>query len=136
MQNTLRSPFRLVAVALLVMAASAFTATAAHAVTLDVPFAFAVGNKVCPAGHYTVRADDLRSSVELVGVSNGFKWVIHPGDAGPTDNRVILNFVDVGSQHLLRSIQYGPMTTSRIDKKTRELIAAQNGTAITATMGQ
>jgi hypothetical protein len=136
MQNAFRSPFRFLAVALLVLTGTAFTAQSAHATTLDVPFAFTVGNQVCPAGRYTVRTDDLGSSVLLTGQSQGFKWVIHPGDPAPTDNRIVLKFDIVGSQYALRSVQYGPMITSRLDKKTKESISARNTAVIGADMGQ
>jgi hypothetical protein len=136
MQTKLRSSLRLLGMASLVLAATAFTANAARAATLNVPFAFTIGNKICPAGQYTVHTDSLGNSVELVGASHGFKWVIHPGDPAPTDTRVILRFDTVGSQYALRSIQYGPMTTSRLDKKTKESISASNGVSLTAGMGQ
>lgn len=124
MQITLRS----LVVASVALAASMFTAQAAHAATtITVPFPFMVGDKVCPAGQYSVRTDDLGSTVELVGHANGFKWVIHPGDPAPTDNRVILKFAAVGSEHVLQSIQYGPMTTSRLDKRASQLETAQSG---------
>jgi hypothetical protein len=136
MQNKLRSSLRLLGMASLVLAATAFTANAAQAATLDVPFAFTVGNKICPAGQYTVHSDVMGNSVELMGASQGFKWVIHPGDPAPTDTRVILKFDALGSQYTLRSIQYGPMITSRLDKKTKESISASNGISLTAGMGQ
>jgi hypothetical protein len=136
MQIKLRSSLRLLGMASLVLAATAFTANAARAASVDVPFAFTVGNKICPAGHYTLHTDHLGNSVELVGASQGFQWVIHPGDAAPTDTRVILKFDATGTQYALRSIQYGPMTTSRLDKKTKESISASNGVSLTAGMGQ
>jgi hypothetical protein len=122
MQNTLRS----LVLASAVLAASAFTATAARAATaVNVPFAFTIGDKVCPAGHYIVSKDTLGGAVELMGEAQGFKWVLHPGDPAPTDPRVILSFANVGSQHVLQSIQFGPLTTSRLDKKVRESETAQ-----------
>ncbi len=136
MQYALRSPLRFLAVAFLVLTATAFTANTAHATTLDVPFAFTVGNQVCPAGQYTVHSDDLGSSVTLMGNARGFKWVIHPGDPAPTDNRVILKFDAVGSRYALRSVQFGPMTTSQLDKKTKESISARNTVAIGAELGR
>ncbi len=136
MQNKLRFPLRILGMASLVVAAMAFTANAAHAVTLNVPFAFTVGNKVCPAGLYSVRSDRLGDTVQLTGPSQGFNWVIHPGDPAPTDSRVILRFDTDGSQYTLRSVQFGPLITSRLDKKTRESISASNGVAVTGGMGQ
>lgn len=134
MQNTLRFSVRFLAVASAALGAAMFTTQAARAATaLNVPFAFTVGGKVCPAGRYMVRTDDLGGSVELLGQARGFKWVIHPGDPAPTDNRVVLKFDSIGSQHVLRSVQFGPMTTSRLDKRIKESeVATQGGTAVEA----
>ena len=117
MQNTLRS----LILASVALAAVAFTANSAMAAsTVNVPFSFKVDGKVWPAGHYMIKADDLANSVELQGKSQGFKCVIHPGDAGPNDQRVILKFDRVGSEHILRSMQYGSLTTSQLDKKPKQ----------------
>jgi hypothetical protein len=129
MRITLRS----LVMASVALAAATFTAQAAHAATtINVPFAFAVGDKVCPAGQYTVRTDDLGSSVELIGASNGFKWMVHPGDPAPTDRRVILKFATAGNTHVLQSVQFGPMVTSRIDTRDSRIETAQTGTGTTA----
>ena len=114
MQNTLRS----LVLASVVLATAAFTVqTAMAATTLNVPFAFTVGDQTLPAGHYAVVHDSNNNSVKLVGATRSFTWVIHPGDGAPSDNRVILKFDDLGSVRTLRAIQYGPMTTSQLDKK-------------------
>jgi len=114
MQNTLRS----LVLASVVLATAAFTAQTAMAATiLNVPFTFTVGNQTLPAGHYTVVRDNSSNAVKLVGATRSFTWVIHPGDAAPSDQRVILKFDDLGSAHALRAIQYGSMTTSQLDKK-------------------
>jgi hypothetical protein len=102
-----------------VLATAAFTVPAAMAATtLDVPFAFTVGNQTCPAGHYLVERDSNGSAVKLVGATQSFTWGIHPGDPAPSDNRVVLKFDDIGSAHALSAIQYGALTTSRLDKKS------------------
>jgi hypothetical protein len=129
MRNTFGSSLRFLAVAAVAVAAGTFTAQAAHATTLTVPFAFQVGDKVCPAGNYQVRRDGMSNSIEMVGNARGFKWIIFPGDPAPTDQRVILKFASVGSRHVLRSVQFGSMTTSRLDKKFRELEVAEQSQA-------
>jgi hypothetical protein len=105
--------------------ASAFLATAAltvpaamAATTLNVPFAFTVGNETCPAGHYLVERDNTGNAVKLVGATQSFTWGIHPGDPAPSSTRVVLKFDDTDSGHALSEIQYGPLTTSRLDKKS------------------
>ncbi len=107
--------------------ASAFLATAAFTVqtamaatTLNVPFAFTVGNQTCPAGHYIVERDANGGAVKLVGATQSFTWGIHPGDPAPTDSRVVLKFDDTESGRALSAIQYGSLTTSRLDKKASQ----------------
>ncbi len=114
MKNTLRS----LVLASVVLATAAFTVKAAMAATvLNVPFAFTVGNQTLPAGHYTVARDNSSNAVKLVGATRTFTWVIHPGDAASSENRVVLKFDDLGSARALRAIEYGSMTTSQLDKK-------------------
>ena len=114
MKNTLRS----LVLASTVLATAAVTVkTAMAATTLNVPFAFTVGNQTCPAGHYLVERDFNGNEVKLVGATTSFTWVIHPGDAAPSENRVVLKFHDIGSAHTLSAIQYGSLTTSRLDQK-------------------
>jgi hypothetical protein len=101
-----------------VLATAAVTVpTAMAATTLDVPFAFTVGNETCPAGHYLVERDSNGNAVKLIGATTSFTWGVHPGDPAPTDTRVVLKFDDDGSAHALSAIQYGSLTTSRLDKK-------------------
>jgi hypothetical protein len=95
-------------VASAVLATAAFTvSTAMAATTLNVPFAFTVGNETCPAGHYIVERDSAGIAVKLVGATRSFTWGIHPGDGAPTDSRVVLKFDDTDAGHALSAIQYG-----------------------------
>jgi len=113
MQNSLRS----LVLASAVLATLAFTVkTAKAATTINVPFAFTVGNETCPAGHYLVERDLDGAAVKLVGATQSFTWGIHPGDPAPSDTSVVLKFDDAGSEHALSAIQYGALTTSRIDR--------------------
>ena len=94
MLNAIRS----FALASVVLASAAFTAQiAVAATTLDVPFAFTVGNQTLPAGHYTVVRDDSAGLVKLVGATQSFTWGIRPGDFAPSYNHVVLKFDDLGS---------------------------------------
>jgi len=105
-----------------VLAAVAFTATTAKAdATVKVPFSFTVAGKSCPAGLYTVKHDITRSMVTLTSKNSpqAFTWVLGPGDAAPTTTAVILKFNEEGETHTLRSVQYGSLITSRLDKKTK-----------------
>ncbi len=108
-----------------VMAAAALTAHSAMAETnLNVPFNFTVQGKSCPAGLYKVIGTDGGNAVILAGASRSFTWLVHPGDPPPSDRRVVLKFDEVGSHHLLRSVQYRNQITSRLDKRSRDIESA------------
>ena len=101
------------------LAAVAFTTQTAMAetATVNVPFNFIVAGKACPAGHYMIERDDARNSVGLAGYAHGFLWFTHPGDPSPNSRSIVLSFDKLGSDHILRSVQYGSQITSRLDKK-------------------
>ncbi len=102
-----------------VLAAVALAATTAKAeVTIKVPFNFTAGGKICPAGYYTVQHDDHGSFVSLISRSSSqiFTWVVGPGIDSP--GKIALKFDEVGNSHVLQSVQYGTLITSRLDKKT------------------
>lgn len=117
MRITLRS----LVLAPVVLVAVAFTAHSAMAASVNVPFNFSVNGKMCPAGQYTVQADAWGDSVKLSSGSRSFTLLIHPGNPAPTDKRVVLEFDQVGTRHLLRTIQYRDQITSRLDKRTSDL---------------
>ena len=114
MKITIRS---LVLASAVLVTAAFSTNTAMAATTLNVPFAFTVGNDICPAGHYLVERDITGNFVKLVGATTTFTWGVHPGDSAPSDTRIVLKFDDTNAGHALSAIQYGSFTTSRLDKK-------------------
>ena len=101
-------------------AAAAITTSAMAETTVNVPFKFTAAGQVCPAGYYTVKHDDNRNFVTLTSKDAGtsFTYVIGPGAAAPTDRKISLKFDNLGGTHVLQSIQYGPLITSRLDKQT------------------
>ena len=114
MKNTLRS----LVLASAVLATAALTAKAATAITtLNVPFAFTVGNHTCPAGNYMIQHALNGDAVRLIGSKQSFTWVVFPGEAAPNDNRVVLKFDSIESGHALNAVQYGSMTTAQLDEK-------------------
>ncbi|HVU45402.1 MAG TPA: hypothetical protein VHD85_04700 [Terracidiphilus sp.] len=116
MRFTLRSHV----LAPVILMAAAFTAHSAMAETkLDVPFNFTVDGKPCPAGQYTVRVDERANAVHMTGAARGFTWLLVPDNSLSNNNRVILKFDEVGSQHILRSVQYHNQTTTRLDKRSK-----------------
>ncbi len=110
-----------------VAAAAAFTPTTASAETstLNVPFSFAVGNKICPAGTYFIRHDPSGARLQLKSedASKTFNWMAIPSAANGT--RVVLKFDEVGGTHVLQSVQYGTLATPRLDKKLKIFDEAQ-----------
>ena len=116
----MRSIFYRIVVASAVVAGAALATTSARAeAVIKVPFSFNVDGKAFPAGLYAVRHDDRGNFVTLAakGSEQSFSTILVPGEPDPTDRKVALNFDVVGQTHFLRTIQYGPMSTSVLDKK-------------------
>ena len=97
------------------MAAAALATNTAMAETLKVPFTFTVDGKEFPAGLYSVQRQSSHNLVTLTSrdASQSFTWGVAPGDPAPTDTAVTLRFSEA---HALRSVQYGPLITPRLDK--------------------
>jgi hypothetical protein len=110
-----------------VLAAAALTTnTAMAATTLKVPFSFTVEGKNWPAGMYTVEQDSTANLMTLRSKdgSRSFSGIIGPGEPGPTEVRIALKFEQVGSTHVLRSVQYGSQITPRLDKNPKQSMYA------------
>jgi hypothetical protein len=119
----MRTIFRSLVLASVVMAAAALaTTTAKAASTLNVPFSFTVAGKICPAGLYTVEKDPFRSVVIFKSkeAPRSFTWLLRPGGSELPSSRVTLKFDPQGETHALQSIQYGTLITPRLDKKSRQ----------------
>ena len=101
-----------------VMAAAALATNTAMAETVKVPFNFTFDGKDLPAGYYSVKREMSQNMVTLRSnaTSQSFTWIIAPGDPAPTDTAVTLRFSELGETHALRSVQYGPLITPRLDK--------------------
>ena len=106
--------------ALAFLATAALATTSAKAETnLKVPFDFTVAGQTMPAGQYILQHDQSLNSITLRSKANGktFTWLVGPGAVDPTGNHVDVKFDQVGDDsHILRSIQYGSQTTSRLDQ--------------------
>ena len=105
-----------------VMVAAALATNVAKAeTTIKVPFSFIVAGKTFPAGLYVISRDEKdHGYVTLLAKGSGqsYSCLLEPGAPDPTDRKVALNFDLVGQTHLLQSIQYGPMITAKLDKKS------------------
>ena len=103
-----------------VAAAAFLTATAEAQTTLQIPFCFNVGGSTLPAGTYSLERGPRNGFVILRSTATpaSFSWTLSPGEPAPTDTRIVLRFDQVGEVHMLRSVQYRSLTTSRLDEKT------------------
>jgi hypothetical protein len=106
-----------------VLAAAALATTAMAETTVKVPFDFTVKGKTWPAGLYAVQMDSNRSRIMVTSkkTSNSFGWTTTTGVADPKSTNVVLKFDADGGSHALRSIQYGSVTTPRLDGDSTEL---------------
>lgn len=118
----MRSVLRNLGLASAVVSTAALATNAAMAATVNVPFNFTVAGKNLPAGYYSVRREVSQNIVTLRSYKTpqSFTWILAPGDPAPTDSAVVLRFDELGEAHALQSVQYGPLITSRLDKKTRQ----------------
>ena len=118
----MRSILHRIVLAPAVMVAVALAANVAKAeATIKVPFSFTVQGKTFPAGLYSVSRDDRGHgfvTLAAKGSPQSFTCLLAPGSPGPTEEKVALNFDLIGEAHVLQSIQYGPMISARLDKKT------------------
>jgi hypothetical protein len=116
MKNVLSS-LGLASVAMAAVALATVPAVAESASTLKVPFSFAANGKICPAGQYTVERNDLGTVITLRSrdSSRTFRWVAN--GLANSDGPASLKFDTNGQDHVLRAVQFGELTTARLDKK-------------------
>ncbi len=92
----------------------------AKAQTVAVPFSFRVGGVVYPAGSYSVERPARGLFVWMTDTKG--KEILHrvlvAGEADLNRSGVTLRFDESGQSHLLRSIQYDSLATSRLDGKS------------------
>jgi hypothetical protein len=91
------------------------TAFAAKQVRVDVPFNFVVKNHTYQAGTYRVEIEPERSFVTLSNIKDPqpLMWLVGPADS--EDNKVRLTFDPIGPNMVLRTIQFGGLTTPKLD---------------------
>lgn len=122
---------------LMAAAALASSTAMAQTKTVEVPFSFVVGHKICPPGLYTISDSGSGNLVSLQGKSgrNHFSWIIGPGDPSPTDSRILLTFDMVGDTYALRTVQYRSGITSRLDNIERMEISSTRILSASTTAG-
>jgi hypothetical protein len=115
----MRSILRTLVLAPVVMAAAALAANSAMAeTTVVVPFSFKVAGKICPAGRYAVDRDVNHNYVTLVAKNApvGFQWILSPGDDDRKNSEITLSFDRQGEGYALGLVQYGRLSTHRLNK--------------------
>jgi hypothetical protein len=118
----MRINFRSLVLASAAIAATAIATVPAQAVTsgsttLNVPFDFTVDHQSLPAGHYVVERDATGNFIKMESENGSrlFHWVAL--SSGESATRITLRFDRRGDSHALQSVQIGPLTTPRLDRK-------------------
>ena len=108
-------------------AAAALLSEPAQAERVTVPFAFTALDHSFPAGVYDVEESLNKNSVTVhcEGGPESFTWLMKPGDPAPTDQRVVLRFVESDGKHVLDSVQYRDQITSKLTKHHDRKAASQ-----------
>jgi len=110
----------------LVLAAAAMATAAltintanAEATKVNVPFSFKVAGKVLPAGEYSVERDRNGNFIKLQG-KDPAQLVIVVASAMAADSKLVsLKFDTQDNDHVLQTIQYGHLISSRLDKGSK-----------------
>ncbi|WP_263353475.1 hypothetical protein [Acidicapsa acidisoli] len=117
-----------------VMAAAAALATtsAMAEAIVTVPFSFTAAGKTCPAGRYIVLKDTGHNFVMLRGKDApvSFQWLLQVGDDSRKSSEITLRFDGQDKSYALESVQYGRMTTHRLDKTSPH---SEHKTVLSAT---
>ena len=95
----------------------ATTAFAANQARINVPFGFVVKNHAYQPGAYSIVVDQQKSLLTLSninGPSHSVMSIVGPSNSDP-DHRVSLVFDLVGSDHVLRTIQYHGAITRNLN---------------------
>ena len=118
----------ILATAALATAALAINTANAEATKVNVPFSFKVAGKVLPAGEYSVERDHNGNFIKLQG-KDPEQLVIVVASAMAADGKLIsLKFDTQNNEHVLQTIQYGHLISSRLDKgsKSHEDVSPQS----------
>jgi hypothetical protein len=106
----------------LVLSSAALCASTAFAAThtqMDVPFNFVVKNHVYRAGTYRVEVEPEKFIVKLSNSQEPtapLMWLVGPTNGEDHLSKVRLTFDVIGQEKVLRTIQYGGLTTPNLDR--------------------
>ena len=112
----------------LVLSSAALFSTAAFAaneVRVNVPFNFVVKDHTYQAGAYKVEIEPERSLLTLIKVEDPTQsgmWLVGPADGEGRPPKVRLTFDGIGQSMVLRTIQYGSLTTRNLDEQSKHKV--------------
>jgi hypothetical protein len=109
--------FKSILAAVVVTTGALSTHIAKAETALKVPFSFTLSGQSMPAGVYAIQEDTFHNVVILRDKTSNrsFAYALRPGDASTNEVHVALKFEISGNTHVLRGIQFGSRTTSRLD---------------------
>jgi hypothetical protein len=110
----------LASAALAAVALATIPAVAATSTAVNVPFNFTVGGRSLPAGLYSVQQDISGNILRLQARDGSQSFVSIAIPSEKNEDRTVLRFNTVGQTHVLEFIQFGPLITPRLDRKTRK----------------
>ncbi len=114
----------------LVLSSAALCSTAAFAanqVQLDVPFNFTVKNHAYRSGAYKVEIEPAKSIVTMRRIDDpvqSMTWLVRPANDDKNPLKVRLTFDKVGEDSVLRTIQFGGLTTPNLDTHPKHKVGA------------
>ncbi len=112
------STFFLASTALAAAALATLPAVAETTTKLNVPFSFTVDGRSLPAGVYSIHRDSNFVRLQGTDASQSFTWIAAPTAA--RGDQVILRFDPQGQTHALQSVQYGPLVTTNLDRRSKK----------------
>ena len=117
-----------VALKSLLLSSAALCATggfAANLARVDVPFSFTAKGHSYPAGMYDLELDGNGSFVTLasrVDLAKQIRWCVGPAE--PAYMPAVVTFDQTGTDHALKTIQFGDKITPNLDKHPKQGISA------------
>jgi hypothetical protein len=114
----------------LVLSSAALCSTAAFAasanqVRVDVPFNFVVKNHTYKAGTYKVEIEPGRFLVTLRRITDPVQsgtWLVGPTESQDNPAKMRLTFDTIGTDKVLRTIQFGELTTQNLDAHPKQKV--------------
>jgi hypothetical protein len=94
------------------------TAFAANQVRVNVPFNFVVKNHVYQSGAYKVVVEPAKFTVTLSRINDPVQsliWIVRPAADDKDPLKVRLTFDTIGQDSVLRTVQFGGLTTPNLD---------------------